>query len=109
MSYSGIDTPSHGQGYRGIDTPYLADTTPYNDEAAIDVDMDHDNQSINFNDIKGFGKASKKKGKFAVPAPKSEFPELEILDIRKDSITFELTNCDLSFANALRRVMIAEV
>jgi len=36
-------------------------------------------------------------------------PELEILEIKNDSITFILSNTDISVANALRRVMIAEV
>ncbi|KAM9992696.1 hypothetical protein ACTFIY_010149 [Dictyostelium cf. discoideum] len=36
-------------------------------------------------------------------------PELEILEIKNDSIIFILSNTDISVANALRRVMIAEV
>ncbi|EFA85790.1 RNA polymerase II core subunit [Heterostelium album PN500] len=36
-------------------------------------------------------------------------PNLEILEIKNDSITFILSNTDISVANALRRVMIAEV
>lgn len=36
-------------------------------------------------------------------------PILEIVELTKEKITFTLENCDLSFVNALRRVMIAEV
>lgn len=34
---------------------------------------------------------------------------LEIIDLTKDTIRFTLSNCDVSLANALRRVMISEV
>ena len=34
---------------------------------------------------------------------------LEILELTKDTIRFTLSNCDVSLANALRRVMISEV
>lgn len=37
------------------------------------------------------------------------FPEVEIIQKRDDYIEFYLKNCDLSFANSLRRVIIAEV
>jgi DNA-directed RNA polymerase II subunit RPB3 len=37
------------------------------------------------------------------------FPEIEILSKRDDYIEFYLKNADLSFANSLRRVIIAEV
>ena len=36
-------------------------------------------------------------------------PSLEILELKDREIKFILTNCDLSLANALRRVMISEV
>ncbi|EGG16804.1 RNA polymerase II core subunit [Cavenderia fasciculata] len=36
-------------------------------------------------------------------------PNLEILELKNDSITFVLSNTDISVANALRRIMIAEV
>ncbi|EGC32876.1 RNA polymerase II core subunit [Dictyostelium purpureum] len=36
-------------------------------------------------------------------------PELDILEIKNESIVFTLSNTDISVANALRRVMIAEV
>jgi len=39
----------------------------------------------------------------------SSHPEVEILELRDDSIMFLLTNTDASVANALRRVIIAEV
>lgn len=41
--------------------------------------------------------------------PNPRFPKLEILDLRDDFIKFELSETDTSVANALRRVMIAEV
>jgi DNA-directed RNA polymerase II subunit RPB3 len=41
--------------------------------------------------------------------PYSRQPQIEILDLRDDSITFLLTKTDISVANALRRIMIAEV
>ena len=34
---------------------------------------------------------------------------IEILDLTPDTIQFALTGCDVSLANALRRVMISEV
>lgn len=37
------------------------------------------------------------------------FPDIEIVQLREDYIEFYLVNADLSFANALRRIMIAEV
>ena len=36
-------------------------------------------------------------------------PKIEITELKEDSIQFTLTNVDTSIANALRRVMIAEV
>jgi DNA-directed RNA polymerase II subunit RPB3 len=36
-------------------------------------------------------------------------PKIKILDLTKDSIKFLLSDTDLSVANGLRRVMIAEV
>jgi len=36
-------------------------------------------------------------------------PEIKILELSKYSIKFELYNCDLSIANALRRIMISEI
>ncbi len=36
-------------------------------------------------------------------------PKIEILEMKKNSMTIALSDCDLSIANALRRVMIAEV
>ena len=36
-------------------------------------------------------------------------PSVEIVSITDDTIEFYLSNADLSFANALRRVIIAEV
>ncbi|GAM20367.1 hypothetical protein SAMD00019534_035420, partial [Acytostelium subglobosum LB1] len=36
-------------------------------------------------------------------------PQLEILEINNDNMSFVLSNTDISVANALRRVMIAEV
>ena len=131
MSYNDIETPSHNQGYRniGIDTPYISATTPYNDN---EQDIDDDNGSmIDFNELRANNNNNKNnnnndnkvKGKInankklvknqekydAKKMNKFDFPEIEILEMKKDSITFELSNCDLSFANALRRVMIAEV
>lgn len=41
--------------------------------------------------------------------PNARFPKLEILDLRDDFIKFVLSETDVSVANALRRVMIAEV
>jgi DNA-directed RNA polymerase II subunit RPB3 len=36
-------------------------------------------------------------------------PEVDVLELTDDTIVFALTKCDTSMANALRRVMIAEV
>jgi len=39
----------------------------------------------------------------------NQTPLIEILSLTEDKIVFTLDNCDLSYANALRRVMISEV
>ena len=36
-------------------------------------------------------------------------PSIEITDQSHDSLSFTMKNCDLSIANALRRILIAEV
>lgn len=36
-------------------------------------------------------------------------PQIEILELKEDSMVFLLTKTDTSIANALRRIMIAEV
>ena len=41
--------------------------------------------------------------------PNNRNPILNILDMKSDYIQFELMNTDISMANALRRIMIAEV
>jgi len=41
--------------------------------------------------------------------PYSRYPTIEIVELREDSITFVLSKTDASIANALRRIMIAEV
>ncbi len=41
--------------------------------------------------------------------PYSRQPQIEILELKEDSISFLLTKTDTSVANALRRIMIAEV
>lgn len=41
--------------------------------------------------------------------PYNRNPRVEILEETEDSIRFELSNTDTSMANALRRIMIAEV
>ncbi len=41
--------------------------------------------------------------------PYSRNPKLKILSISKSDAVFELTNTDISMANTLRRIMIAEV
>ena len=38
-----------------------------------------------------------------------EEPEIRILELNRYNLKFELTNTDLSVANALRRIIIAEV
>jgi len=52
---------------------------------------------------------SRNEGKY--PAPKPRMPSIEILEMNDDDnlLKFKLTNTDLSMANSLRRVMIAEV
>jgi len=42
-----------------------------------------------------------------MPNPRN--PKVRVIDVDTDSIEFELTNTDLSMANALRRIMICEV
>ena len=39
----------------------------------------------------------------------SQEPQIKILELSKYTIKFELTNTDLSIANSLRRIIIAEV
>ena len=41
--------------------------------------------------------------------PYNRVPNVKIVDLKKDCAIFELTNTDVSMANSLRRVMIAEV
>ena len=41
--------------------------------------------------------------------PHNRNPDIKILEMRPDYIQFELTNTDVSMANSLRRIMIAEV
>ena len=41
--------------------------------------------------------------------PNNRNPTLQILDMKPDYIQFELSDTDISMANALRRIMIAEV
>lgn len=41
--------------------------------------------------------------------PNNRNPKIKILDIKNDEIKFELSDTDLSMANALRRIFIAEV
>ena len=36
-------------------------------------------------------------------------PNIQIIDLKNDSIEFRLKNADLAFANSLRRVIISEV
>lgn len=43
---------------------------------------------------------------FACPPPSDQ---VEMVDLREDYVEFILSNTDTSVANALRRVMIAEV
>lgn len=45
----------------------------------------------------------------ATAMPNPRFPKIEIQELREDFIKFELSETDASVANALRRVMIAEV
>lgn len=41
--------------------------------------------------------------------PHSRQPQIEILELKEDSMSFILSRTDLSIANALRRIMLAEV
>lgn len=41
--------------------------------------------------------------------PFNRVPNVKILELREDYIVFELTDTDVSMANSLRRIMIAEV
>ena len=41
--------------------------------------------------------------------PNNRTPTIRLKDVKSDSITFELSDTDISMANSLRRVMIAEV
>ena len=41
--------------------------------------------------------------------PNNRNPKIKILDLKQDEIKFELTDTDLSMANTLRRIFIAEV
>lgn len=55
-----------------------------------------------------YGESKSKSGR-QFPPPKHRQPQIEILELQDDTIKFKLTNTDLSMANSLRRVMIAEV
>ena len=41
--------------------------------------------------------------------PHNRTPNIRVTDMQVDVISFELTDTDVSMANALRRIMIAEV
>lgn len=89
------DTQSYmtGSHYGANTTPYGLATphTPYGTvthEDEDDVDMLHDD--------------NKKHIKF-------KQPDIEVKAMEENSIELVLSNCDLSFANALRRICIAEV
>ena len=41
--------------------------------------------------------------------PHNRTPNVKILDLKDDTMTFELSDTDISMANSLRRIMIAEV
>ena len=41
--------------------------------------------------------------------PNNRTPKIKVMDLKEDSISFELSQTDISMANALRRIMIAEV
>ena len=45
----------------------------------------------------------------AQPAPVPRDPQVEILELKEDSVKFVLSGVDVSVANSLRRAMIAEV
>lgn len=41
--------------------------------------------------------------------PNNRTPSVKLLDLKQDNLTFELSDTDISMANSLRRIMIAEV
>ena len=87
MSGSNYAPNSSPYGYATPHTPY----NQHNQDDDDDVDMLQDDNNDN-----------KKHIKF-------KQPDIEIKSLEAQSIDLTLTNCDLSFANALRRICIAEV
>ena len=86
-----------GSNYGANTTPYATPhATPYgqnnNDLDDDDVDMLQDQPS---NDNKKF--------------IKFKSPQIQIKSLEPQAIDIVLTDCDLSFANAIRRICIAEV
>ena len=41
--------------------------------------------------------------------PNNRTPKIKVTDMKQDKISFELSETDISMANTLRRIMIAEV
>ena len=87
-SYHTANTPN---AY-GMATPH----STYEDKYDVDIDVDDDV------DMLKHSHDNKKHIKF-------KQPEIQILSIEPQAIDVVLSNCDLSFANSLRRICIAEV
>jgi len=90
-------TPFHGI----VATPYL------NDQGEV-AEIEPEDKDVVMADANEKDKSSKKKKGGKKPKLIME-PKINILELRDTSIKFSLTDCDLSLANALRRVMISEV
>ena len=96
-----------GMSYMGSSSSYGANTTPYGgyatphatpygrNDGPNDLDEDDVDMLQDQNDNKKFIKYRR--------------PEITIKSLDNQSIDIVLTNCDLSFANSIRRIMIAEV
>lgn len=81
----------------GLITPGTTYTEDHDTDHEQDIEIEEVDVIEDKKDIK-----NKKKVEF-------QFPSIEIHELKDESITFTLSNCDLSIANSLRRIMIAEV
>ena len=91
-----------GSSYGGGTTPYGSNMTPI---SSFHTNNNHlDMLGNDMNDMQFNHSSNKSKGFINM-----RLPEIEIVSMESQKITLTLRNCDLSFANALRRICIAEV
>eukprot|EP00485_Elphidium_margaritaceum_P001790 CAMPEP_0202696030 /NCGR_PEP_ID=MMETSP1385-20130828/9417_1 /ASSEMBLY_ACC=CAM_ASM_000861 /TAXON_ID=933848 /ORGANISM="Elphidium margaritaceum" /LENGTH=419 /DNA_ID=CAMNT_0049352125 /DNA_START=16 /DNA_END=1275 /DNA_ORIENTATION=- len=98
---SNIGSATTPYGYATPHTPYSGHSG-----AAPSMHMDDDDDDDDDDDMHDSNIAIKMQGKKYI---KLKTPDIEIKSVDSQNIEFVLSNCDLSIANALRRICIAEV